>query len=240
MADKPSREARAGSSNTIRARSTHRHRDTQDRQREPAEHARPPERTNQGSSRGERGTNRRGHSDHETKLRKKRTPQGQPSTQKSCPNPQKSRPKRQKEHHATRRKPARKPTTNGKRNDNDSTPNATPSPNQRRRQQPPKARAGNGTTTDTARQPGQERGKRRDGARAEGRDDPPKGEKDKQQPPYISNFLGWCVRACRRRQATKCAPPVGFLLRIGTVCKDRIVLCSNIELPQRKNEALVV
>ena len=122
MAAEPRGEARTRGRHADRGRNASDHGHTRDRQREPTEHARPPECTNHGNRRGERGTSRRGGTNHETKIRKKATPPAPPNPQKSRPNTEKSRPKRQKEAHATRGKPARKPTTNGKRDEDDTQP----------------------------------------------------------------------------------------------------------------------
>lgn len=113
MAAEPRSEARASRGDALRRPNPNRDGHTRNRQREPTEYARPPEHTNHGSSRGERGRNRRTGTDHETKIRKNKAHPPQANPQKSRPNPQKSRPNRKKEASATRRKPARKPTTNG-------------------------------------------------------------------------------------------------------------------------------
>ena len=115
MSAEPGGKARTGGGDPIRAGKPPRHGHTRDRQREPTEHARPPERTNHGSSRGERGRNRREGTDHETKIRKNKAHPPQANPEKIRPNPKKSRPNRKKEASTTRRKPARKPTTNDKR-----------------------------------------------------------------------------------------------------------------------------
>ena len=114
MAAEPRSKPRTRSRDARRPGKPRRHGDTRHRQREPGENARPPEHTNHGQSRGERGTNRRGGTDHETKIRKKKTHPAPPNPQKSRPSTEKSRPKQKKEAHAKHRKPARKPTTNGK------------------------------------------------------------------------------------------------------------------------------
>lgn len=122
MTAEPRGEARTRGRHAHRGRNASDHGHTRDRQREPTEHARPPERTNHGNRRGERGTSRRGGTNHETKIRKKAAPTTPPNPQKSRPNTEKSRPNRKKEAHATRRKPARKPTTNGKRDEDGTQP----------------------------------------------------------------------------------------------------------------------
>lgn len=96
MPAEPRGEPRTSRGDALSTGDPHRNGDTRHRQREPTENARPPEHTNHGHSRGERGTSRRGHSDHETKLRKKRTHPTPPNPEESRPNPEKSRPNRKK------------------------------------------------------------------------------------------------------------------------------------------------
>ena len=108
MPAEPGSEPRASGGDPIRAGKPHGHGDTKHRQREPTENARPPEHTNHGNGRGERGTSRRGHSDHETNIRKTKAPTTPPNHEKSHPNPEKSRPNRKKE--APQKHPKATPT----------------------------------------------------------------------------------------------------------------------------------
>lgn len=108
-------ERRTRRSHTTRRSRADARRDSQHKPREERTQTGEADRSHHGRSRRKQGSTHGTKPKNTTKLRKKRTQNPTPNPEKSRPNPEKSRPNRKKEASATRRKPARKPTTNDKR-----------------------------------------------------------------------------------------------------------------------------